>query len=165
MADRYDAALFKVGQVGSIEAQNGPGHQSVRNIIDGTSNLTFILIVGSCVGQLLSVYPESRNVSAGTLVQITCATPETELTVFSLTTTPHIDVSDRVVTHPNGGTQHTLSFIAPVKHSSINIVCHAIKGTVNEQKITVLMIQGEPVSVCSYINKISAKLFIYNIVY
>ena len=77
--------------------------------------LPFILIVESCVGQLLSATPVSRNVSAGTLVQITCATPVTGLTVFSLTTTTHIDGSDTVVTHPNGGTQRTLSFIAPAQ--------------------------------------------------
>ena len=104
---------------------------------------TFHLIVGSCVGVLLSTTPVSRNVSAGTLVQITCASPETELTVFSLTTTPHIDGSDKVVTHPNGGTQHTLSFIAPVQHNIINIACIVVKGKVSNQSIAVLIIQGE----------------------
>ena len=109
---------------------------------DATS---FILIVGSCVGQLLSASPESKNVSAGTLVMFICATPETGLTAFSLTITPHIDGSDTVVTHPNGDTQHTLSFIAPVQHSTINIACFALKGMVSDQGIAVLMIQGEPV--------------------
>ena len=100
------------------------------------------------MGQLLSVIPVSRNISAGISVEFTCATPETGLTVFSLTTTPFIDNSDRVVTHPNGGTQHTLSFIAPVQHSTINIACFAVKGTVSDQSIAVLIIQGESVSVC-----------------
>ena len=108
---------------------------------------TFHLIVGSCVGLLLSVTPVSRNVSAGTTVQSTCASTETGLTFFSLTTTPLINGSDTVVTHPNGGTQFTLSFIAPVKHSTIDILCITVKGTVVEQSISVLMIQGETVTV------------------
>ena len=100
------------------------------------------------MGQLLSTIPVSRNVSAGTLVEVTCATTETGLTAFSLTTTPHIDGSHTVVTHPNGGTQYTLSFIAPAQHSTINIACFAVKGTVSDQNIAVLMSQGEPVSEC-----------------
>ena len=110
--------------------------------------VTFILIVGGCVGQILSTTPVSRNVSAGTLVNFTCATPETELTAFALTATPHIDGSDTVVTHPNGGTQLTLmiSFIVPVQHSTIDILCIAVKGAVVDQSISVLTIQGEPVT-------------------
>ena len=97
------------------------------------------------MGQILSTTPVSRNVSAGTLVNFTCATPETELTAFALTATPHIDGSDTVVTHPNGGTQLTLSFIAPAQHSTVNIACIVvIEGTVRDQNIAVLMIQGEP---------------------
>ena len=96
------------------------------------------------MGQLLSASPESKNVSAGTLVEFTCATPETGLTAFSLTTSPHIDGSDRVVTHPNEGTQHTLSFIAPVQDSTILVACFVVKGMVSDQGIAVLMIQGEP---------------------
>ena len=97
------------------------------------------------MGQLLSVTPESRNVSAGTLVELTCATPETGFTSFSLTTTPHIDDSDTVVTHPNGSTQLTLSFIAPIQHSTVNIACIIIsRGTVS--RIAVLMIQGKLVT-------------------
>ena len=117
---------------------------SQEPIADTVMMLPFILIVESCVGQLLSATPVSRNVSAGTLVQNTCATTETGLTIFSLTIAPHIDGSDTVVTHPNGGTQHTLSFIAPVKHSTIDILCIAVKGTVVDQSISVLTIQGEP---------------------
>ena len=100
------------------------------------------------MGQLLSTIPVSRNVSAGTLVQIICASPETGLDIFSLTTTTHIDGSDTVVTHPNGGTQLTLmiSFIVPVQHSTIDILCIAVKGAVVDQSISVLTIQGEPVT-------------------
>ena len=99
--------------------------------------------LGICVGQLLSATPQSRNVSAGTLVEITCVTPENGLTLFSLTTTPVINGSDTVVTHTNGGTQHTLSFITPAQHSTIDILCIAVKGTVVDQSISVLTIQGE----------------------
>ena len=76
-------------------------------------------------------------------MQITCASPETGLNFFSLTTTPHIDGSDTDVTHSNGGTQHTLSFTAPAYYSTVNILCIAVKGTVVDQSIAVLMIQGE----------------------
>ena len=99
------------------------------------------------MGQLLSVTPVSRNVSAGTLANFTCGTPETGLTVFSLTTTPPVDGST-VTTHTNEGIQLTFSFFAPVQHSIINIACIAFKGTVVDQSIAVLMIQGEPVSYC-----------------
>ena len=116
-----------------------------------------ILIVGSCVGQLLSAIPVSRNVSAGTFVEITCATPETGLTVFSITTTPPVDGST-VTTHTNEGIQFTFSFIAPVQHSFINIACIAIKGSVVDQSLAVLMIQGEPVSYCIQIKLTNAKL-------
>ena len=114
---------------------------------------TFHLIVGSCVGQLLSVTPVSRNVSAGTIVQSTCASTATGLIFFSLTTTPLINGSDTVVTHPNGGIQHTLSFIVPAQHSTIDILCIAVKGTVVDQRKSVLTIQGNPVSEC--MNKIN----------
>ena len=114
---------------------------------------TFHFIVGSCVGQLLSVTPVSRNVSAGTLVEFTCASPETGLNFFSLTTIPHVDGSDTVVTHPNGGTQHTLSFIVPAQHSTIDILCIAVKSAVVDQRKSVLMIQGKPVS--EWMNKIN----------
>ena len=97
------------------------------------------------MGQLLSVTPESRNVSAGTLVEITCASPESGLNFFSLTTTPQVDGSNTVVTHPNGSTQHTLSFIAPSQNSTIDISCIAVKGTFVDQSKSVLMIQGDSV--------------------
>ena len=107
------------------------------------------------MGQLLLVAPVSRNVSAGTLTNFTCGTPETGLTVFSITITPSVDGST-VTTHTNGGIkQLTLSFIAPAQYSAINILCIAIKGVVFDQSIAVLMIQGEPVSYCIYMNKIN----------
>ena len=89
----------------------------------------------------------SRNVSAGTLVEITCTSTVTGLNYFSLTTEPQVDGSNTVVTHPNEGTQHTLSFNAPAQNSTINVSCIAIKGSVVDQSKSVLMIQGEPVSV------------------
>lgn len=97
------------------------------------------------MGQLLSATPESRNVSAGTLVEITCASTVTGLNFFSLTTTPQVYGSNTVVTHANGGTQLTLSFIAPSQNSTIDISCIAVKGTFVDQSIAVLMIQGDSV--------------------
>ena len=97
------------------------------------------------MGQLLSATPESRNVSAGTLVEITCASTVTGLNFFSLTTTPQVYGSNTVVTHPNGGIQHTLSFIALSQNSTIDISCIAIKGTSVNQSKSVLMIQGDSI--------------------
>ena len=99
------------------------------------------------MGQLLSATPESRNVSVGTLVEITCASSETGLDYFNLTTEPQVDGSNITDTQPNGGTQHTLSFIAPAQNSII-VSCIVVKGSVVDQSIAVLMIQGEPVSKC-----------------
>ena len=126
----------------------------IYNCIDDATSLNFILIVGSCVGQFLSATPESRNVSAGTLVEFSCSSPETGLNFFSLTTIPHIDGSDTVVTYPNEGTQHTLSFIAPVQCSIVNISCIGVKGGVVDQSKSVLMIQGKPISEC--MNKLTS---------
>ena len=97
---------------------------------------------------LFSTTPQSKNVSAGTMVEFTCAVPASELTSFAITTTPTVggsvvDGSDL----PNGDRQVTLSFIAPSDQTSIDIVCGAITGTGFNQSFAVLMIQGNKVAI------------------
>ena len=97
---------------------------------------------------LLSVIPQSRNISAGTLVEFTCATPETGLTSFTLT--PGIALGNTMeIMLPNGDRQLTLSFIAPPEYQMLTISCVATR--VNNMGMlvdintsaAVLMIQGE----------------------
>ena len=92
---------------------------------------------------MFSTTPQSRNVSAGTMVEFTCAVPASGLTSFAISTTP--TVGDSVIDGsdlPNGDRQVTLSFIAPSDQTSINIVCVATTATDFNQSIAVLMIQG-----------------------
>ena len=93
---------------------------------------------------MFSTTPQSRNVSAGTMVEFTCAAPASGLTSFSLSTTPTVEGS--VVGGsdlPNGDRLITLNFIAPSDQTSISIVCTAtaMNGGFN-QSFAVLMIQG-----------------------
>ena len=99
---------------------------------------------------ILSDTPQSRNVSAGTLVEFTCATPETGLTAFTITTIVILEnIMSNDVLLPNGDRQLTLSFIAPSEHQLINIVCIAtrintMQGVVEVNTSTaILMIQGK----------------------
>ena len=77
---------------------------------------------------------KSRNASAGTLVEFTCATycGNTGNTTFKLSVANQTDL-------PNVGNQFTLSFTAPSEHSSITITC---KGPDIIQPTALLMIQG-----------------------
>ena len=106
----------------------------------------FCCISGSyAAGVLFSTTPQSRNVSAGTMVEFTCAAPASGLTSFGISATPPIgsSVSSDL---PNGDRQVTLSFIAPSDQTSINIVCVATTATDFNQSFAVLMIQGNVIS-------------------
>ena len=98
---------------------------------------------------LLSDTPQSRNVSAGTLVEFTCATPETGLAAFAMSTDVILgNTMSNDVMLPNGDRQLTLSFIAPSKHQLITISCVAARintmGMVEvNQSTAILMIQGK----------------------
>ena len=91
---------------------------------------------------MFSTTPQSRNVSAGTMVEFTCATPASGLIFLGITATPQVEDS---VTDDNnlsnGDRELTLSFIAPSDQTIINIACVAATTTFN-QTIAVLMIQG-----------------------
>ena len=103
-----------------------------------------LMYLGSyAAGIVFSTTPQSRNVSAGTMVEFTCAAPASVLTSFSLSTTPTVgssvtDGSDL----PNGDRLVTLSFIAPSDQTSISIVCVATTTTGFNQSFALLMIQG-----------------------
>ena len=82
-------------------------------------------------------------------MEFTCATPETELTVFTLA--PGITLGNTMsneVILPNGDRQLTLSFIAPSEHQLITIACIATilntMGMVEDinTSTAILMIQG-----------------------
>ena len=88
--------------------------------------------------------PQSRNVSAGTMVEFTCAAPASELTSFGITTTPIVEGSVNGGSDLlNGDRKVTLNFIAPSDQISINIACVATTSTGFNQSFAVLMIQGK----------------------
>ena len=92
---------------------------------------------------MFSTTPQSRNVSAGTMVEFACAAPASGLTSLGLITTPTVGGS--VVGGsdlPNGDRLVTLNFIAPSDQTSISIVCFAAAPTGFNQSLAVLMIQG-----------------------
>ena len=91
---------------------------------------------------MFSTTPQSRNVSAGTMVEFTCAAPASGITAIGITATPQ--VVDSVTDDNNlssGDREVTLSFIAPSDQTRINIACVAATTTFN-QSFAVLMIQG-----------------------
>ena len=92
---------------------------------------------------MFSTTPQSRNVSAGTMVEFTCAAPASGLTSFGITPTPPVEGSIVGGSDlPNGDRLITLNFIAPSDQTSISIVCAAIATTGFNQSFAVLMIQG-----------------------
>ena len=92
---------------------------------------------------MFSTTLQSRNISAGTMVEFTCAAPVNGLTTFSISTNPTVEGS--VVGGsdlPNGDRLITLNFIAPSDQTSISIACVATTTTGFNQSLAVLMIQG-----------------------
>ena len=100
-------------------------------------------------GVILSDTPQSRNVSEGTLVEFMCATPETRLASFTITTdVTLVNTMSSDVILPNGDRQLTLSFIAPSEHQLINIACiasrfNAMSMLVVNTSTAILMVQGK----------------------
>ena len=100
-------------------------------------------------GVILSDTPQSRNVSAGTSVEFTCATPETGLPFFTIETdVTLVNATNNDEILPNGDRQLTLSFIAPSEHQQINIACiahrfNAPNPLVINSSTAILMIQGK----------------------
>ena len=90
---------------------------------------------------MFSITPQSRNVSAGTMVEFKCAAPASGLTSFAITSTPPVG-SSAGSDLPNGDRQVTLSFIAPSDQSNIDTSCVAATTTAFNQSFAVLKIQG-----------------------
>ena len=104
----------------------------------------YFISPGTRSGILLSVIPRSRNVSAGTFVELVCATKESGVTTFGMTTTPELEHGNSVrLNLPNGGRQHTLSFIALSEHSNITVTCGAVRFPDVNETTAMLMIQGK----------------------
>ena len=77
---------------------------------------------------ILSKLPQSRNVSAHTLVEFTCATEESGVNTLVISTEPSVAHHESTsIDLPNGGKQHQLSIIVPSEHSSITIRCTAFR--------------------------------------
>ena len=97
----------------------------------------------------LSKLPQSRNVSAGALVEFTCATEESGVTSLAISTLPSVPHHESVSTDlPSGGKQHTLSFIVPSEHSYITILCTVVRIPDVNQTTAILMIQGKIILDC-----------------
>ena len=101
------------------------------------------LDINNAAGLVFLTTPQSRNVSAGIMVEFTCAAPASGLTSLGISTNPTVgssttDGSDL----PNGVRLLTLNFIAPSDQNSINIVCVATTTIEFNQSFAVLMIQG-----------------------
>ena len=99
---------------------------------------------------ILSKLPQSRNVSAHTLEEFTCATEEINVTTLVITTQPasvkhHLSKSDDL---PNGGKQHTLSIVVPSEYSYIIIRCTAVRIPDVRETTAILMIQGMKDCLC-----------------
>ena len=135
----------------------GEGCIKCRTVIHYYYNLICIVVQGVI---LLSDTPQSKNVSAGTLVKFTCATPETGLLSFTMSTSVTLGVNsaknDMIL--QNGDRQLTLNFIAPSKHQSISVACIASRintmGMVDVNTSTaLLMIQGKTaLTLCPHYN-------------
>ena len=77
-------------------------------------------------------------------MEFTCATEESGVTSFGLTTTPPFaDQFSISVALPNGGIQQVLSFVAPSEHTNITITCVAFRLPDVNETTAILMIQGK----------------------
>ena len=79
-------------------------------------------------------------------MELTCATEESGVTSFGISTTPELENGNSVrLNLPNGGRQHTLSFMALSEHSSITVVCIAIRLPDVNETTAIMMVQGKRV--------------------
>ena len=95
----------------------------------------------------LSVTPESKNVTVGTEVTFSCATPEKGLLFFFLETTPPLGTG-QLNTLPNGDQMLTRTVVTKLEYTKIIVTCTAFKHS-NAYKLSTayLMVQGE-ITVC-----------------
>ena len=78
-------------------------------------------------------------------MEFTCATEESGVTSLVISTVPSVAHHESTsIDFPNGGRrQHILNFIAPSEHSSITILCTAVRIPDVNQTTAILMIQGK----------------------
>ena len=117
---------------------------AAANEVKYNDTLVFGNLTGVDAGIILSAIPQSKNVSAGALVEFTCATEESGVTSLVISTMPQLgqtSISDDTLS--NGGRQRTLSFIAPSEHSNITIRCGAFRFPDVNETTSILMIQGK----------------------
>ena len=92
---------------------------------------------------ILSVTPESKNVSEGKMVKFYCATPDSGV-FFSWSTMPNVGntfVNDTDL--PGGGKQSVLSFIATSQNKKTIVRCFATKDTTSVVNSALLLVQGK----------------------
>ena len=111
--------------------------------------ILYFYFTGVQANIILSKLPQSRNVSAGALVEFTCATEESGVTSFAIITIPSVPHHESISTDlPSGGRQHTLSFIVPFENSNITILCIAVRIPDVNQTTAILRIQGKIIDYC-----------------
>ena len=105
---------------------------------------SILYFTGAQANIILSKVPQSRNISAGTLVEFTCATEESGVTSLVISIEPPVAHQESISTDlPNGGKQHQLSIIASSEHSIIIIRCTAVRIPDVNQTTAILMLQGK----------------------
>ena len=101
------------------------------------------MYTGAHAGIILSTVPQSRNVSAGALVEFTCATEESGVTSFVMTTTPPFAGQTLITGNESIHRKQILKFIAPSEHTNITIRCAAFRHPDVNETTAILMIQGK----------------------
>ena len=94
---------------------------------------------------ILSVTPESKNVSEGTMVEFSCASPDTGVE-FSWSTKPHVQTTERGMdrTNPDVGKLSTFSFTASAQQNNTQIICTVFVNSTSNQGTALLLVQGKP---------------------
>ena len=94
---------------------------------------------------ILSVAPESRNVSEGKMVEFSCATPDSGVNLGWITVPPNVDVGTPVVsTPPGGGKLSVVSFTATAQQNNLYVICLAVKIPNSNHTTALLLVQGKP---------------------
>ena len=108
---------------------------------------------GTTVVIILSVTPESRNVSEGKMVEFSCASPNTGVG-FSWSTIPHVGTTmiEPDNTSPELGKLSTLRFTASSQQNNTQVICFAVIGTNSNQSTALLLVQGKPIYYSNYFN-------------
>ena len=99
-----------------------------------------LITIGTDAGIVLSIFPVSRNVSEGKMVEFSCASPETGV-YFSWNTLPNVGpfiIDD--TTLPGGSILRFTTTTA--QHNNTIVRCTATKDTSANISTALLLIQG-----------------------